>query len=203
MLYGSTQLNMRSGLQTDGPEFRTLWLDYACEDNGGWYYTMPECISFYDGVMTKGLFGAFSSYAGIGRDLIQWRRNAIADLSQPVPRVNIETPGTNRDIMSQFGTMYLAEAFARNSLMKKTRSIQLLESFLSLYGLLVGVTIAALVIFWFFVYRPMVVRLDKDIKDVRLLLLLFPDEVASSVPAIVSIGKELLSDWKSGKAKQR
>lgn len=45
--------------------------------------------------------------------------------------------------------------------------------------------------FWF--SCPVVRRLDRDIKNVRMLLLLFPDDVSNVVPALVDAGRGAVS----------
>jgi hypothetical protein len=59
-------------------------------------------------------------------------------------------------------------------------------------------SVVALAAFYAGVYAPLIAWLDADIKGVRLLLLLFPDEVTRSVPAVVAAGRQLLADATSG-----
>ena len=40
-----------------------------------------------------------------------------------------------------------------------------------------------------FLLSSVILRLDRDIKNVRMLLLLFPDEIVGVVPAIVNAGR--------------
>jgi hypothetical protein len=59
------------------------------------------------------------------------------------------------------------------------------------------VTLAALLsLFLTFIllYRPLIKRLDADIKRTRALLLLFPSEVCRAVPAITAAGRRLVDD---------
>jgi hypothetical protein len=48
-------------------------------------------------------------------------------------------------------------------------------------------------VYYFAFYSPIIARLDRDIKNVRMLLLLFPDEVSSVVPAIIDVARDMLS----------
>lgn len=59
------------------------------------------------------------------------------------------------------------------------------------------VSIGALLAFYAFVYAPLIRLLDKEIKDVRRLLLLFPDEVSRNTAAIINAGREMIKDSQS------
>ena len=53
--------------------------------------------------------------------------------------------------------------------------------------------ILALVVLYGLYYRTMVKSLDEDIKSVRGLLLLLPDEVAKNVPAVLDYSRQLMN----------
>lgn len=57
--------------------------------------------------------------------------------------------------------------------------------------------IGALLAFYLLVYAPLVRRLDNEIKDVRRLLLLYPDEVSRNTAAIINAGRDMLKDSQS------
>jgi len=61
-------------------------------------------------------------------------------------------------------------------------------------ALLAAGSIVALLLAYFAIYRPLIIRLDTEIKNVRSLLLLFPDEVSRGVPAIIEHSREMLKD---------
>ena len=64
---------------------------------------------------------------------------------------------------------------------------------MSLDILVTCVSILMLAIYFFALYQPTIKRFDRDIKNVRLLLLLFPDEVSSVVPAMVDADRGVVS----------
>lgn len=73
-----------------------------------------------------------------------------------------------------------------------------MNSFISALLLACLACIAALGVFALAIYVPTIARLDRDIKMVRVLLLLFPDKVSTKVPAILAVARELQGDGRSG-----
>ena len=67
-----------------------------------------------------------------------------------------------------------------------------ITSFLSSFLLTLLVSIAVLVACGVCLYEPSLQALDADIKMVRSLLLLFPDDIAGRIPAIIAAARELL-----------
>ena len=63
-----------------------------------------------------------------------------------------------------------------------------ITTFLTADILVTCVSIVTLLIYFFALYQPIIRHLDRDIKHVRMLLLLFPDEVSNVVPAIIDTG---------------
>lgn len=59
------------------------------------------------------------------------------------------------------------------------------------------VSIVGLFFFYAFVYSPLVRRLDRDIKNLRGLLLIFSDEVSRNTAAIINAGRDMLKDSQS------
>lgn len=53
-------------------------------------------------------------------------------------------------------------------------------------------SLVALLLLYAFFYRPLIMSLDEDIKSVRNLLLLLPDEVARNVPAVLEYSQALM-----------
>lgn len=58
-------------------------------------------------------------------------------------------------------------------------------------------SILALFCFYAFVYAPLVRRLDREIKNLRGLFLIFPDEVSRNTAAIINAGRDMLKDSQS------
>lgn len=95
------------------------------------------------------------------------------------------------------GSTYLPSAFARFSTILTDEPIAFLDQFNTLNLLVTVVSIVALLGVYFFVYSPLMRRLDRDIKDVRGLLLIFPDEVSRNTAAIINAGRDMLRDTAS------
>jgi hypothetical protein len=68
-----------------------------------------------------------------------------------------------------------------------------LTNFVTLNTIITIAACLALVAFYGLWFAPLVRRLDRDIKGVRSLLLLFPDSVSRAVPAILNHGREMLA----------
>lgn len=133
-----------------------------------------------------------SRYSDIARKLIADRKQVIN--SPGCVRENIEEHGTPKRILMDLNERYLASGFEVSTRMQYRAAESFLQHFKALYTTLVTITIALLLLFYLFLYDPQIQKLDREIKDVRMLLLLFPDEVARAVPCIVAAGKQLLAD---------
>lgn len=72
-------------------------------------------------------------------------------------------------------------------------SVSTITTFQSLDVLVTCVSVLILLVYYFVLYQPIIRRLDRDIKNVRMLLLLFPDDVSNVVPAIVDAGRGAVS----------
>ena len=66
-----------------------------------------------------------------------------------------------------------------------------IQTSMSIDVLAVVLSCGALVLFYVLLYAPLVAQLDNEIKRTRFLLLLFPEEVAKGVPAVIAAGKKL------------
>lgn len=192
VLYGSEERDMRSGIQTGTPAFVDLWMHSGCINNDDWFYSSAECGSFDAGITSKGLLGAFRSFADYSRQLVTQRELSIgASNCQPVRMNDV---GSVPYLVNKFGSALLAVGFEASAQFKQSEPLAMLDTFDGLYSTVVALTCCALGVFYVLVYAPLIRHLDKDIKNVRLLLLLFPDEIARSVPAIVAAGRQLLQD---------
>lgn len=81
--------------------------------------------------------------------------------------------------MNAFAKKYLVAGVAHAADMIASDTITSMTDFQALNIIVTVISVLALFGFYLLVYTPMVNRLDKDIKNIRLLLLLFPDEVVS------------------------
>lgn len=192
VLYGDPERNMRGLLQASSNDFASLWTKNGCLENDGWFYSMEECRTFDAGITARGLLGAFRSFADYSRQLVTRRKKSIHDPDCVPDRKN--DAGTVAYLVNRFGSALLAVGFQQASQLTQEAAIDYLLQFDQVYSTVVAITCAALAVYWVLVYAPLISRLDTDIKDVRLLLLLFPDEVARSVPAIVAAGRQLLAE---------
>jgi hypothetical protein len=61
-----------------------------------------------------------------------------------------------------------------------------------MYTVVTILSVLLLLALWFGLYRPLIRRLDREIKDVRRLLLVLPDEVSKSIPSVVAAGRSML-----------
>ena len=76
------------------------------------------------------------------------------------------------------------------SVVRLTEAMATLNAFLVANYAVTIVFVCVLCLVYAFVYRPMITRLDKEMKLVRSLLLLFPDEVICSVPQLMDLAFE-------------
>jgi len=71
-------------------------------------------------------------------------------------------------------------------------SAGVIDSFTGTDVIAVSLSFVALVVLYGGYYRPAILALDAQLKRTRFLLLLFPEELARSVPAVVNAGRKLI-----------
>lgn len=91
----------------------------------------------------------------------------------------------------QLSFTFLAAGLYRHSMIRNLEAEAALTSFTQLNIVSTLVALLSLAAIFTCVYAPTIRRLDRDIKQARALLLLFPDNVARAVPAIAAHGREL------------
>jgi hypothetical protein len=189
LLYGSDVHKVRPLLKVSKGHFH-LFMEDGCVSTP--LYTMDSCKNtFFDGLVGKGLQGAYKQYVQIANRLIDERYDANADMTTCQPQdVNSGTP----TVVERLAERFLAAGFNRAATLTVENINSFLDSFKLINILVTVASIFALVLFFFVVYQPMIRRMDTEIKNVRYLLLLFPDEVSRVVPAIIAAGRELLKD---------
>jgi hypothetical protein len=189
LLYGSVELKTRPLLQIL-PSANTLWTEYACFDNHGFYYNIPDCEAFRDGLLAKsGLLGAVGDYLSIAKiaiDFSEDNRNAVVPLTHGGPLLS-----------QQYATTFMPPAFEAFSNIIYNSSIGTLNNFNTINLVVTIGSCLALILLYYIIYRPQVKKLDKEIKNVRNLLLLFPDEVSRNTQAIIAAGREMMKDASS------
>jgi hypothetical protein len=186
LLYGDAGLNTRAMLQVS-PDVASLWTRYACFDNGDFYYTVAECEAFHDSILSRsGVLGATQEYFTMANTLVDW---AVAHPDQSMS-LNNGQPA----LMQHFGIKFFPPAFARNSDLMTNEPIAFIARFNAVNVVVTVASLLALFAFYFAIYLPLVRRLDREIKHVRNLLLLFPDEVSRNCSAIIIAGREFIKD---------
>jgi hypothetical protein len=191
LLYGNDDRNVRAGLQ-HSPAIAYLFMTDGCVDNDGMFYDLPSCTTaFMDGLLHRsGARAALSEY-------LQAILQALNDRTTQIGQVEctpVDTDAGAFTTMSQLGAIYLPPAFQRASAIIVSEGQQFLTDFSNGSIAVTLISLLALLVFYICVYAPLITSLDRDIKDCRGLLLLFPDEVAKNVPAIVRAGRQLLRD---------
>lgn len=102
--------------------------------------------------------------------------------------------GYEVNVIDQMRWRYVTAGLVRMSQVRLSEAESLFGTFRTINIAATVCSIIALQIFYSSVYKRMISGLDKEIKNVRMLLLLFPDEVSENVPAIIKAGSELISD---------
>lgn len=95
------------------------------------------------------------------------------------------------DIINKMCLSYIPAGLEALSDVVLNESTSMINASMSIDILAVICSILALIGFYFFLYAPLVSFLDNEIKRTRFLLLLFPEEVAKGIPAVVEAGHRL------------
>jgi hypothetical protein len=190
LLFGNDDRALRAGLQTS-PATADLFLRSSCIDNNQIYYDMHECQqTFMDGLLSKvGLRAALTEYLQIAKQVMDER--AVQLQSNNCTFYSM-TDGLGYQL-SQLGDFMLHPAFQRASEIRFNEGMDALNSFMSLDIALTVMLLLALVVVYWIVYLPIVAALDLEMKRCRELLLLFPDEVARAIPAVIQAGRDMMS----------
>jgi hypothetical protein len=190
LLFGNEDRALRAGLQTS-PATADLFLRSSCIDNNQIYYDMHECQqTFMDGLLSKvGLRAALTEYLQIAKQVMDER--AVQLQSNNCTFYSM-TDGLGYQL-SQLGDFMLHPAFQRASEIRFNEGMDALNSFMSLDIALTVMLLLALVVVYWIVYLPIVAALDLEMKRCRELLLLFPDEVARAIPAVIQAGRDMMS----------
>lgn len=118
-------------------------------------------------------------------------REVDLDAGLPLPSRQIESGQAWK--IHQLGLNFLAAGYQEHARIRLAEAIDYLQAFGSLNIVVTIIAIVSLLLFYYITYRPMIRRLDSEIKKVRILLLLFPDEVARNVPAVLNYSRNLLA----------
>lgn len=197
LLYGSESRHVRPLLKTL-PSYFHLMMEDGCVPSAT-LYDSDSChgrgsTPFYDGLVGKGLQGAYKQYVSLAKRTMQDRYD-LADPSSPSS--SSCTPEDmlvgNPILLESLSERYLAAGFAAAAGFVVDDTFSYLKSFMAIDIAVTCGCILALFLFFFLVYQPLIRELDREIKNVRHLLLLFPDEVSKQVPSIIAAGRTLLT----------
>jgi len=196
LMYGSERTTLRAGIHVSDDIYKLAMVD-GCTENNGFFYSYNDCKNtFYNGIFGKGFMQGFREFVHLARELIQEQRTILEN--DPTLTTNcdplIGLNSVNMVTVDQMRWRYIAAGFAQFANIRIQEASAMFESFQVANIVITVMTIIALQIFYNSLYKRMIANMDKEIKNVRLLLLLFPDEVSKQVPAIINAGKELLSD---------
>jgi len=198
LMYGADEMALRPGIQLS-PEVYNLALVNGCVSNNDDAYNISTCqTSFYHGIFGNGFMQGCREFLHLTKQVIESTRTLIANdpsLSSCNPSLLLNSKIIN-DI-DQMRWRYIQAGLTEFTRLRLDMSNTILDNFLVANIIVTISTIVALQIFYTTLYKPMIRTMDKEIKNVRLLLLLFPDEVSKQVPAIIAAGKEILSDTAS------
>lgn len=109
LLYGSSERQLRPGLQTE-PELNDLFTKDGCVDSSGWWYSSQAvCRSFYDNLLTRGLLPAVREFGALTGRIVARRRpdvGAATCASQPLVQPEV-------DAVDALASAYLAAGMKR------------------------------------------------------------------------------------------
>jgi hypothetical protein len=196
LLYGSSSRNIRPLLKTSAAVFSLMVEDGCVQGTSEKIYDMDSCHGkgpkpFFDGLVGKGLQGAYKQYLQSASRVVEYRYE--------ISRINSTTVCSPVDVstgtpllLESLSERYLAVGFKKLAEIMRDETDNLLSSFMLAD---IGVTAASIISLFFFfvaVYSPIIWEMDREIKNVRHLLLLFPDDVTRQTPAILAVQKNLV-----------
>ena len=164
--------------------------------------TDPKYPVFYFGVVGTGLLPAVQQYvllveaaiAARSAELAATAGGTLRPLSIVDPAVGIPGVLTSTDLnaIDKLCDAYLPAGLGALSAAVKSQSDGVIDVFTATDVIVVSLSFLALVALYVGYYRPTILALDAQLKRTRFLLLLFPEELARSVPAVVNAGRKLI-----------
>jgi hypothetical protein len=143
---------------------------------------------FDNGIIGRGLYPALLELELLVLDVV---RDAYASSANDVFESCDHVAGTRGDTINQLASNYLAAGLAALSAGVQAEAINSIVTSNNNDVLAVVLSSLAIFVIFFLVYRPLIARLDLEMKQNRTLLLLVPDEVAKAVPAVVMAAQKL------------
>ncbi|RYY38987.1 hypothetical protein EON62_00080 [archaeon] len=192
LLYGDASMNFNSLLQSM-PAIHDLFLSNACVPSATTVgYSMTECTTtFMDGILARGgLRGATTEYFQLVEQAL---RDREALLAAGVCNTTILATDPSLRLMDKLGSVYLAPAYGVASSTVHRVGSDAISVFVTNDIALAFICIVAMFVVYLAMYRPRIYKMDRDIKDCRGLLLLFPDDVVRSIPAVAQAGRDMVA----------
>jgi hypothetical protein len=148
---------------------------------------------FASGIVGTGLLPAIQYLSRLLHETVVNRKNerdAGAYISEDIFLMHDDEYGHIQLLTNN----YLPAGLAALTDVVVTESIDTINAGMNVDIIAVIISIGALFGFYFLLYSPLVIHLDNEIKRTRFLLLLFPEEVAKGVPAVVKAGRKLVAN---------
>jgi hypothetical protein len=216
--YGDNSMNLPS-LITSSHGSSSLLIDNGCVDStltpndcalGGkepgctYFYPISSCKKpvdsidinnkvFASGVVGTGLLPGIQQLSRQIRTVIRGRKTSFKRDGGVYDEEDILDHGDELDVVNKLCATYLPAGLDALSGTVLEESTEMINLSMSIDILAVICSIIALIGFYLFLYAPLVLRLDNEIKRARFLLLLFPEEVAKLTPAVIEAGHKLVA----------
>ncbi len=219
LAYGDTKLGMTSVL-TNSQKAYDMLLVNGCIDSSlpasecahygtqpcVYWYNLTYCLNpqldsgasshpvFFYGLVGTGLLPATREYEMMVEDAIAAQRAALAAsvaAGTPLPRgMSFDSPpGLYID---RLGAAYLPAGIHKLANTLSEEGVAVLQAYSYSLTIVTVMSCVSLLLLYLAVYRPIIARLDSDIKRTRFLLLLVPEDVLRRVPEVGAAGKRLL-----------
>jgi hypothetical protein len=143
---------------------------------------------FDNGLVGHGLYPALLELELLVSDVV---RDAYASAANDEFESCDHVAGTRGDIINQLASSYVAAGLAALSSGVQAEAVDSITVANNNDVLAVVLSSLAIFVIYFLVYRPLIAKLDHEMKMNRTLLLLVPDEVAKAVPAVVMAAQKL------------
>jgi hypothetical protein len=120
----------------------------GCVQNDNWYYTDEECTkTFYNGIMSHGLLGAFNEYLLLSHRAAVARRAQMAEYAAGATCVkDVNTPELQR--IEDFTENYMAAGWERANEIRLEESTATIDQFQSLNIVVTAASVITLVGGW-------------------------------------------------------
>lgn len=203
LMYGNPALKLRPGLQVDH-EIQSIVVNNGCIADTS-VYSYEECTThFYNGIMSHGLQNGIKEYISLSRTLINKRLETLSEMKTLITNnqegdaialseQDITLHATQLDIIYQMRWKYISYGLMQVAHIRLDKDLQFSDDFFRTELLVTILCVLLLTFCYVFIYEPLIRQHDKAIKKVRYLLLLLPDDMAKTSPAILAIGQELMA----------